>query len=63
MRTICIALFAASVALIGPVSAAPTNGSESYAQATSGDQSSVKKAKAKRKRAPKVEYMRAVPAR
>jgi len=66
MRTIwafVTALFVSSLFSFVPASAGTTsNGNEAYAQATSTPPQSVAK-KPKRKRAPKVEYMRAVPYR
>ena len=67
MRTICTfaaVLFAATFILPVPATAGAANGlNDIYAQATPADQSTAKKQKAKRKRTPKVEYMRAVPSR
>jgi hypothetical protein len=64
MRAICISLFVMGAVLLSPAAATPSIASGPvFAQATATDQATAKKPKAKRKRAPKVEYMRAVPSR
>jgi hypothetical protein len=63
MRTIAIALLAAGLMMPGTAAAIPVDATSVLAQATTADQPAPKKKKAKRKRAPKAEYMRAVPSR
>lgn len=67
MRVVCTyvtILFAATLVPLVPASACPgASLNDVYAQATPADQSAAKKQKAKHKRAPKVEYMRAVPSK
>ncbi len=60
MRTIAIALLAGGLLMPGTAAAISVDATPVFAQATAADQPAPKK-KAKRKRSPKVEYMRAVP--
>jgi len=64
MRAICTLVTILFAATLVPAKACTTSGlNDIYAQAMPADQSTAKKQKSKRKRAPKVEYMRAVPYR
>jgi hypothetical protein len=63
MRIIAMALLAAGLMMPGVAAATSIDATGVLAQATAADQPTPKKTKARRKRAPKVEYMRAVPSR
>ncbi|HWP25844.1 MAG TPA: hypothetical protein VNL39_05830 [Xanthobacteraceae bacterium] len=63
MRVIAIAAVAVGLMVPGTATASSVDETSVLAQATAVDQATTKKKKAKRKRAPKIEYMRAVPSR